>query len=134
MKRGYGHLLTKEELSSGMIEIDSVSVDWKNDGLTDGQVETLLHQDVLLHGQVASRAVNNWSNLNSARKAVVLDMAFGLGESRLEKFHNSTQTGTLDFIEKGEWAKAAQKIKSNPRFFSPSRRLDLANMLETGRF
>ena len=131
---GYGHLLTKEEKSSDIIEIDSVSVDWKNDGLTDAQVETLLQQDTALHGEIASRAVSNWSNLNNARKAVVLDMAFGLGESKLEKFHNATRTGTLDLIELGRFAEAAQKIRNNPRFFSASRRQDLATMLETGRF
>ena len=42
---GCGHLLTKDELSSGKLLIDSVSVKWK-DGLTGSQVEALLAQDI----------------------------------------------------------------------------------------
>ena len=131
---GYGHLLTKDEKSSGLIEIDSTTVAWRSDGLTDAQVNTLLQQDIVLHGEIASRSVSNWSNLNNARKSAVLDMAFGLGENKLDKFHNSSGTGTLDFIENGQWIAAARSLLKNKGLFNERRRLNLAQMLITGRF
>jgi lysozyme len=42
---GVGHLLTKSELSSGKIDIDGESVKY-GDGLTSGQADALLAQDL----------------------------------------------------------------------------------------
>ncbi len=43
---GIGHLLTRDELSSGNILIDSIGVNWR-DGLSPNQIERLLEHDLL---------------------------------------------------------------------------------------
>jgi lysozyme len=42
---GIGHLLTKDELSSGEILLGDTTVQWRQ-GLTDTQIESLLRQDL----------------------------------------------------------------------------------------
>ena len=43
---GVGHLLTRDELSSGKVEIGAEYVKWR-DGLSDEQIDLLLRQDLL---------------------------------------------------------------------------------------
>ena len=128
----YGHLLTTKELSSGLIEIDGTSLDWKT-GLTDDQIDILLQQDIQMHGEIARRSISTWNNLNNVRKIVVLEMAYGLGEKKLEKFHNITGTGTLDLIEKGLFGQAADALVKNKRLFGRLRREEMSDMLRTGK-
>jgi lysozyme len=52
---GVGHLLTKDELSSGKIQLGGVPIRWSN-GLTDAEVGAVLSADVL----GAEIAINSW--------------------------------------------------------------------------
>lgn len=81
---GVGHCLTKDELTSGKIEIAGAPVIWRN-GLAEGQVQNLLTQDL---GNATS-AVNCLITvpLTQTQFDALVSFAFNVGS---EAFRNST--------------------------------------------
>lgn len=55
---GIGHLLTKDELSSGKIDIQGERIEWHDeDGLTEVEVKKLFHQDLKKYENAVSKTV-----------------------------------------------------------------------------
>ena len=91
---GVGHLLTKDELSSGKIIIGGVPVKY-GDGLTQEQVTELLSQDV----KPAEQAVNDNVKvaLNQNQFDALVSFAFNVGNG---SFKNST---LLKLLNQGKY-------------------------------
>src|SRR5437879_13518756 len=53
---GVGHMLTKSELSSGKVFIDSQPIPWR-DGLKDEEVDDLLESDIAATAQAGDKLV-----------------------------------------------------------------------------
>lgn len=51
---------------------------------------------------------DEFNSLNGPRQAIVANLAYNLGRSRLSKFVN-----TLDAIRKGEWERAAKQMRAS---------------------
>ena len=105
---GCGHLLTKDELSSGKIVCNALTIRWKNGRLTDSEVEALLANDVYF----AEEAVNNYVNvpLNQNQFDALVSFVFNIGTSA---FRNSTllsvlNRGNYDLVpeQMARWTKA----------------------------
>jgi lysozyme len=90
---GVGHLLTKDELYSGKIEIGGQSVKWAG-GLSPDQVITLFAQDVKPFGQGVARLVRIPLKQNEFDALVSLVFNIGIGA-----FANST---LLTFLNAGK--------------------------------
>lgn len=85
---GYGHLLTRSELSSGKVLIGGVNVRWCN-GLTEEQVNLLLAQDT----EEAQAAIRKYidpeimQNMNQAQYDALVSFVFNVGSGA---FRSST--------------------------------------------
>lgn len=74
--------------------------------------------------------LNGWKDLNEARRAVLLDMAYNLGVHGLLGFHD-----TLDYIEVGDYGKAADAmLDSDWAREVGTRAQDDATIMRTGEF
>lgn len=81
---GYGHLLTKSELTSGKIVIGVISFPWA-EGLSDAAVDALLKQDTELTVERVNQLVT--VELTQGQFDSLVSFAFNVG---LEAFANST--------------------------------------------
>lgn len=88
---GIGHNLQAHPLPEG----------WSSP-LTDDQVDQLFKQDLADATEGLVKALPWFSNLDTVRQAVVVDMAFNMGLPTLLTFHH-----TLGFIQDGQWQQAA---------------------------
>lgn len=81
---GVGHMLTKSELSSGKVRIDSQPISWR-DGLTDAEVNDLLGSDLAKTEQ----AVNHLVKVPLSRNQfdALVSFVFNIGA---EAFETST--------------------------------------------
>lgn len=77
-------------------------------GLSDDEIELLLSNDIKRAEAAARRLVPAFEQLSDARKAVVVNMAFNLGETRLRAF-----VGTLAAINRQDWAAAASGMRNS---------------------
>lgn len=81
---GIGHLLTKDELSSGKIQIGDNHVKYRY-GLTDEQVYDLLYQDLHKYEGVVDVMVTVPINFN--QRTALISFCFNIG---MTAFNNST--------------------------------------------
>jgi len=79
---GKGHLLTKDELSSGKITINGERVKYRN-GLTDSQIENLLLQDCSFAMKTIDENVK--VPLTQNQYNALLSLVFNIGETSFEK-------------------------------------------------
>lgn len=81
---GYGHLLSRSELTSGKIFVDGEYIRWK-DGLTEDQADVLLDQDL----DRFEHAVNEYVNveLSQCQFEALVSFSFNVGRTA---FRNST--------------------------------------------
>lgn len=110
---GIGHLLTKDELSSGKITIGGERVRWHDEGgLSDAQVKQLFAQDLKVYEQ----AVNKDTHIELAQYQYdcLVSFCFNVGT---EAFRGSTllkKVNTSDFAsvpaELGKWVHSAGKV------------------------
>lgn len=77
-------------------------------GLSKEEIDFLFKNDLVEAEFTARKLVKNFEQLSDNRKAVIINLAFNLGETRLAKFIN-----TLIAIEQEEWEKAAQGLESS---------------------
>lgn len=70
-----------------------------------------------------------WSKLNEPRKAVLLNMAYQLGQDRLSKFKKM-----LAAVSSEDWETAAFEMRNSiwAKHDSPARAVRLAKVMETG--
>jgi len=111
---GYGRLIDKR----------------KNGGINQDEANYLLENDVNARLVVLKNAVDCFTRLDVARKAVLLNMSFQLGITGLLKFKN-----TLAKIEAGDYQGAADNmLKSLWARQTPNRAQRLAEQMRTGQW
>ena len=71
-------------------------------GLSKSEIYFLLDNDIAAAEESARAILDNFDELSDARKAVVVNMAFNLGRTRLAGF-----TNTMQAIRDGRWGDAA---------------------------
>jgi lysozyme len=87
---GVGHLLTKDELSSGKIFIGGEAISWQS-GLMDSEVEALLAGDVADTAHAVEAAVT--ASLTQPQFDALVSFAFNIGKVA---FRNSTLLSQLN--------------------------------------
>ena len=77
-------------------------------GLHSDEIELLLDNDVKTSLRVAQQLFDNFDSLSDNRKAVLINMAFNLGMTRLAGFQH-----LRDAVEHGQWEQAATEMLSS---------------------
>lgn len=97
-------------------------------GLSDSEVLYLFRNDLQQHSKEVEQAFPWVSGLDTARRAVLIDMCFNLGIGGLSKF-----TITLELIRNGEYEKAAvAMLQSKWATQVGNRAKRLSEMMRTG--
>lgn len=111
---GYGRLIDKN----------------KGGGITKDEAEYLLKNDIERFINEIKKNISFFNNLNEARKAVLVNMAFQMGISGLLGFKN-----TLKLIENKEYDKAADNMMlSKWATQTPGRAKRLSEQMRSGNF
>lgn len=97
-------------------------------GLRKEEIEFLFENDVAEAERIARKLVKNFEQISDNRKAVILSLAFNLGETRLAKFVN-----TLGAINMGEWERAATGLENSLWYYQVGNRAkELIELLRKG--
>ena len=97
-------------------------------GLRPDEVELMLSNDIEEAETIAKKLVSNYEALSEPRKAVLINMAFNLGETRLAGFKN-----TLAFINRGDYVSAAKNMRDSLWYKQVGARAErLAKVMENG--
>jgi len=102
---GYGHKLTREEISSGRYR----------EGLSIDEAHKLLRKDVADAAKVAAThfGKDGWEMMSQAQKDAAIDHAYNLGAAGLRKFPRWSNA-----LRKGDWETVGKESK---RFYKDSR-------------
>lgn len=110
---GCGHLLTKDELSSGKLYLSSGPVDW-HAGLTSAQITDLLTGDLIAAESVVNLALATVPRLEQVQFDSLVSFTFNVGG---KAFRNSTLlkkilTGALEDVpaQIGRWVYAGGQV------------------------
>jgi lysozyme len=102
-------------------------------GITLDEAESLLVYDTHLATEDAMRYVDNdyaWEELNEARQAVIINMAFNLGLGRLSKFVRLKAA-----LLEGDYERAAQSMEQSLWYKQVGRRSkELVKQMKTGEW
>lgn len=121
---GYGYNLDANPLKLNA----RVIADFCKNGLCEEEATLLLTNEVNRLKGLLSAELNFWQQLNDARQAVLLNMAYNLGIKGLMKF-----TRTLALIEQGDYASAAsQMLNSRWAKQVKGRAIELSLVMKTG--
>ena len=108
---GVGHLLTKDELSSGKIVIEGVGVDW-HAGLTPVQVRALLEQDLAWAEEAVNRHVE--LGLTQAQFDALVSFTFNAGAHAFKTSTLLKKVNAGDFVAVPEqlrrWVYSANQV------------------------
>jgi len=116
---GYRHILypqlyTDEGKRNGMYQ-DSLGVETIGVGhnlrdrpISDRAVQVILEDDVEIAERDARRVFKNFDSLSEARQAVVVNMAFNLGATRLSSFRFMIRA-----VTNGKWQEAAEHMRDS---------------------
>lgn len=97
-------------------------------GLRDGEIDMLLANDVADRVDALTKALPWFTELDEARKGVLLNMAFQLGTAGLLAF-----TTTLGHVRSGRYDEAADAmLKSKWAQQTPNRAARMAQQMRTG--
>ena len=97
-------------------------------GLRPAEVELMLKNDIDEAENIAKKLVPAYDKLSESRKAVLINMAFNLGETRLAGFKN-----TLKFINSGDYVQAAKNMRDSLWYKQVGARAErLAKVMENG--
>lgn len=77
-------------------------------GMRDDEIALMLENDITEAERAARSLVPNFDALSDARRAVVVNMAFNMGQNRLAGFVN-----TLKAIHEGRWEDAAAGMRAS---------------------
>lgn len=98
-----------------------------DNGISQTEAEQMLANDIQTCYLECSK-FPFWNKLNEARKAVIIDMCFNLGISRLKQFRKM-----LAALEKGDYKSASKEmLDSNWARQVKSRSTELSKIMETG--
>ena len=99
-------------------------------GLSDEEIEYLLHNDIKECIQDLSHIFPNFYDLDDVRQAVLVDMRFNLGPARFRSFKKM-----IAAIRKGDFSKAAEEMKDSRWFEQVKQRgKRLYKMMKTGKW
>ena len=102
----------------------------KGGGLSRAEIAMLLDNDIKRVDVELSIALPWLPQLDDARRAVLLNMAFQMGPAGLLKFKR-----TLDLVRAGRWADAARAmLQSKWATQTPQRAKRLARQMDTGEW
>lgn len=111
---GYGRLIDKA----------------KNGGISEGEAEYLLQNDVSIVLNALRRNITFFERLSAPRQAVLMNMAFQMGINGLLKFKK-----TLTLIEMGDYDAAADNmLKSLWAKQTPNRANEMAQQMRSGQW
>ena len=97
-------------------------------GLRDDEIDLMLKNDILEAEQIAKELVPNYNMLNDERKAVVINMAFNLGKTRLAGFKN-----TLAAINTGKYEEAAKGMRTSLWYTQVGKRAERLALIMEGK-
>lgn len=102
----------------------------KGGSLSRSEIAMLLDNDIKRVDVELSRALPWLPQLDDARRAVLMNMAFQMGPAGLLKFKR-----TLDLVRAGRWADAARAmLQSKWATQTPQRAQRLARQMDTGEW
>lgn len=97
-------------------------------GLRDSEIDLMLTNDIAEAVEVAKRLFKSFERLSDTRKAVLVNMAFQMGETRLAGFK-----GVREAVEAQAWAQAAAAmLDSRWATQTPKRAARLAEQMRQG--
>lgn len=121
---GYGYNLFANPQNLNSLEIAY----FHRNGISMKDAENLLINEVKRLEHELSHKFNWWSKLSEERQSVIINMAYNLGLDGLLKFKE-----TLDFIQHGEYAQAADEMLRSKWAVQVKRRaIDLSFIMRTG--
>lgn len=98
-------------------------------GISRDEAEYLLSNDVSQVKEQLSERLPWWDQIDEARQAALVNMAFQLGIDGLLQFRN-----TLHLIQNERWERAAREaLNSRWANQTPERAREIAGIIETGR-
>ena len=102
----------------------------KHGGISDGEAEYLLQNDVSIVLSALHRNITFFNKLSTPRQAVLMNMSFQMGINGLLKFKK-----TLSLIEVGDYDAAADNmLKSLWAKQTPNRAAEMAEQMRTGQW
>ncbi|MCY4044388.1 MAG: glycoside hydrolase family protein [Cellvibrionales bacterium] len=102
----------------------------EDNGISEKEADLLLYNDVINCVQEANRSFDFYSRLNDPRKAVIINMLFNLGLSRLRGFKKF-----LAAVAAGDYkTAAAEMLDSRWAKQVKGRAIQLANQMEKGEW
>jgi lysozyme len=97
-------------------------------GLSDDEINYLLNNDLFRAEKTARALFAGFDRLSDARKAVLVNMAFNLGQTRLAGFHRLREA-----VKEQDWEQAAKEmIDSRWAKQTGQRAVRLANQMREG--
>ena len=104
--------------------------DRKGGGLSAKEIDFLLANDIADRLEALRRGLPWFGQLDEARQAVLINMAFQLGTRGLMEF-----AATLGLIARGDYGRAAEEmLKSKWATQTPARAWRLAKQMDTGQW
>ena len=123
------HILYKDHLGYETIGYGRLIDPEMGGGLSDIEAEYLLMNDLDTY-MTAAKSYNWYSGLNDARKAVIVNMLFNMGQTNFNKFLKMKQA-----LDVGDHAEAAkQMLDSKWAKQVKGRSAELAKQMETGKW
>jgi len=121
---GFGHVLTREELNTGIIVIDGVSHEYRK-GLSEETCKKLFQQDWRLHDP--SKLITNPKVSNTAR-GIIQEMVYQMGMEKVKGFK-----ATLKALNQLDYGKTADEMLDSKwyREDTPARAKQLAEQMRS---
>jgi peptidoglycan hydrolase-like protein with peptidoglycan-binding domain/GH24 family phage-related lysozyme (muramidase) len=107
---GIGFNLDRSDAATELLAVGANYADVRagRADLTDTQINALFASDLKSAMSSARELVSNFDSLSDARKFVVTDMTFNMGQEGFSEFH-----GTIAAIERGDFAAAADHMQQS---------------------
>ncbi len=114
--------------------VGKISIGWgrnlSDKGITKDEAEYLFANDLSEARIVVAQQLPWSTDLDEARQAVLINMAFNMGINRLLSFHN-----TLALIKAGSYAHAAEEMRKSKWAAQVGERAErLARQMRSGKF
>lgn len=125
LRRHEGYRDRPYKCSAGKITI-GVGHNLDDKGLPVEMLERLFDDDIQDSIEACKKIFKTWEKIPGNKQAVLANMAFNLGETRLRGFKNM-----IIAVEWGDWAKAAVEMKDSKWCSQVGRRCtELSNIME----
>jgi lysozyme len=102
----------------------------QNNGISENEAERMLHNDLGNSLRVLEANVSCWSELDSVRKGVLIDMCFNMGWGTFSKFKKM-----LAALENKDYEEAAKQMQDSAWFRQVGHRaIKLITAMRTGEW